>query len=200
MDQSQRKIFLYMTTTLDGYLSGPNNELDWFHPPSDQELVDDIVAILSSADTWLMGYPTAPGLIAYWAAVPNNPSASPADRAIARALAPLHAVVLSNKPVNLDLKNSELALIRGDQDLVDLARRLRIQPGKDIYIPGGVRTGQKFSRLGLVDEYILMVYPVAIGKGQPLFTSRTRLHLKYTKSYASGVVQLRYQPIAGESV
>ena len=59
------KIFLYMAMTFDGCLSGPNGELDWFDPSkTDKELHDDIVQIVSSAESWMMGYPTGPGLIA----------------------------------------------------------------------------------------------------------------------------------------
>lgn len=189
-----RKIILYMVMTLDGYLARPNNQLDWFHLPEEQDLISDIVAILDSADTWIMAYPTAPGMIAYWTAVPNNPSAPPAERVIAPSLNKMRVVVMSNTRVTLDLDNAELVILKKDQDLIDLITELKNRPGKDIYVPGGVRTAQKFARLGLVDEYILMVHPVVIGSGKPLFTSRTDLELVRVKPYRSGVVQLRYRP------
>ena len=62
-----RKVFLYMTMTFDGFFSGPNDELDWMVQTPDQELNDDIVALLKSADAGLMGFPTASGMIPYWA-------------------------------------------------------------------------------------------------------------------------------------
>ncbi len=193
-----RRIFLYMVMTLDGYLAGPQNELDWFHVPDERELVDDITHILDPADTWLMGYPTAPGMVAYWSAVPNNPSASFTDRAIANVVNRFHIVVLSNAGVQLNFKNSELLTVRSDRDLVAAAAELKGRSGKDIYIPGGVRTAQKFALLGLVDEYILFLQPIAIGSGKPLFTSRVGLELSFTKTYQSGVVQLRYHPRPSE--
>ncbi len=189
-----RKVFLYMTMTLDGYLAGPNDELDWFTPPADQQLVDDIVAIIAAADTGIMGYPTAPGMVAYWAGVPQNASASPAERAIAEVINQLHTVVLSNTQLELNMDNAELVVVKEDQDLITAVTRLKQRPGKDIGIPGGVRTAQKFSRLGLVDEYVLMVHPVAIGKGKPLFTKRMNLELVRVKPYPSGVVQVCYRP------
>ncbi len=64
----------------------------------------------------------------------------------------------------------------------------------DIYVPGGVRTAQNFSRLGLIDEYIMMVHPVAIGEGKRLFADRIKLELVSVKPYKSGVVQVRYRP------
>lgn len=60
-----RKLFIYMTMSLDGFLCGPHGELDWMLRTPDQELNDDIVAIISSADTGMMGYPTAVGMIPY---------------------------------------------------------------------------------------------------------------------------------------
>ncbi len=189
-----RRIFLYMVMTLDGYLAGLNDELDWFHVPEERELLDDIINILLPADTWIMGYPTAPGMISYWLAVPGNPSASYTDRAIAKVVNQFHTVVLSNTEVELNLDNSELVTVQNDRDLLDATVELKGRMGKDIYIPGGVRTAQKFARLGLVDEYILFVQPIAIGGGKPLFTSRVSLALSFAKTYQSGVVQLRYQP------
>ncbi len=187
-----RRAFLYMTMTLDGYLAGPNNELDWFTPSEDPQLVGDIVAIIGSADTGVMGYPTGPGMIAYWAGIEKDPNASLADHAIAGVISHLHTVVLSNAQVELSTKNAELLVVKDDSELIHAVTQLKQRPGKDIGIPGGVRTAQKFARLGLLDEYILMVHPVAIGAGKPLFTSRLNLELSFAKTYQSGVVQLRY--------
>jgi hypothetical protein len=78
-----RTVFLYMTMTCDGFFSGPNGELDWIGQTPDQELNDDIVALLKSADAGFMGYPTASGMIPYWANAAQNPSASKDELAIA---------------------------------------------------------------------------------------------------------------------
>lgn len=193
-DFKMRKVFLYMTMTLDGFIAGPNDELDWLMQTPDQELNDDIVALINSADTGIMGYPTASGMIPYWAGVLKDTSASPADRELAHVINKMHAIVFSNTEVKLDFNNSELLLVKSDNDLIDAVARLKRMPGKDIGVPGGVRTGQKFARLGLVDEYILMVHPVAIGDGKRLFTSKVDLELVSAKAYASGVVRIRYRP------
>ncbi len=67
-------------------------------------------------------------------------------------------------------------------------------------MPGGVRTAQRFTRLGLIDEYVLHVHPIAIGAGKPLFTQKTELQLISAKTYNSGVTRLRYQPRRSPSV
>jgi dihydrofolate reductase len=61
-------------------------------------------------------------------------------------------------------------------------------------VPGGVRTAQRFAQLGLIDEYVPQVHPIAIGSGHPLFTQQTELQLINAKAYDSGVIRLRYQP------
>ncbi len=65
-----RKLFLYMTTTLDGFIAGPKDELDWMVDTPDQALNDDIVALLGASDAGFLGYPVAQGMIPYWEASP----------------------------------------------------------------------------------------------------------------------------------
>jgi dihydrofolate reductase len=73
------------------------------------------------------------------------------------------------------------------------ARRRQGQ-GKDLGVPGGIRTAQAFVRLGLVDEYVLTVHPIALGSGKRVFTGKTCLELIDAKTYRSGVIRARYRP------
>jgi dihydrofolate reductase len=189
-----RKVFIYMNMTLDGFFCGPNGEIDWMLRTSDQELNDDTIAIIGSADTGIIGYPTAIGMIPYWANIEKDSSASPDDRKLAAVINKQHGVILSNTEARLDFANSELLVVKSDNELVEAVNRLKSQSGKNIGVPGGVRTAGKFARLGLVDEFLFMVHPVAIGSGKGLFTSRADLRLISTKSYASGVARLHYRP------
>jgi dihydrofolate reductase len=66
--------------------------------------------------------------------------------------------------------------------------------GKDLGVPGGIRTAQTFIRLGLVDEYVLTVHPVALGSGKRIFTGKTSLELIDARTYRSGVIRARYRP------
>jgi dihydrofolate reductase len=189
-----RKIILYMTMTFDGFVAGPDNDLDWFTPPMDDpEPGGDVVGIVNSVDTWIMGYPTAPGMVAYWRDAEKNEKTEEWEMAIARAVNKLHPIAISNKEEKVG-QGMELVVARDDDEFVKVVDEIKQRKGGDIYVPGGVRTGQKFARLGLVDEYIFMVHPVAIGEGKRLFTSKTRLELVSTKRYRSGVIQVRYTP------
>jgi dihydrofolate reductase len=183
-----------MTITLDGFIAGPGDELDWMVDVPDQALNDDIAALLGASDAGFLGYPVAQGMIPYWESVAADPSASPAGRDIAAAVNRLHRIIISNQPADLPWDNSELLVARDDNDLVAAITEFKQQPGDDLGVPGGVRTAQRFTRLGLIDEYVLQVHPIAIGAGKPLFTQKTELQLISAKTYDSGVTRLRYEP------
>ena len=189
-----RKVFLYMTMTCDGFFSGPDGELDWMSQSPDQELNDDTVALFQGFDSGFIGYPTASGMIPYWLNVAKTPSASKEERAIAQAVNQLHPLILSKKEEQLEWENTELLLVKSDNDLIEAVKKIKQQPGKDLGVPGGIRTAQTFVRLGLLDEYVLMVHPVAIGDGKRVFTDRVNLELVSAKTYKSGVMRVCYRP------
>lgn len=189
-----RKVFLSMTMTLDGFFARPHGELDWMSQTPDQELNDDIVAFFQGVDDGFIGYPTASGIIPYWLSVAQNPAASKEERAIAQAVNKLHSFIISRQEEKLEWKNTELLVVKSDHDLVEAVKKIKQQPGKDLGVPGGIRTAQTFVRLGLIDEYVLTVHPVTIGNGQRVFTDRTNLELVSSKTYPSGVMRLCYRP------
>jgi len=189
-----RKIYLYMTATLDGFIAGPDGELDWMLGTPDKALNDDTVALLRAADGGFLGYPVAQGMIPYWEGVAADPSASLASRAIADAVNRLHRIIISSQPADLPWHNAELVVARDDDELAAAVATVKHRPGGDLGLPGGVRTAQRFARLGLIDEYVLHVHPVAIGTGKPLFTQKANLELVSSKTYDCAVMQVRYRP------
>jgi len=193
-EDTMRKVFLYMTMTFDGFFAGPHGELDWMSQTPDQELTDDIVAFFQGIDRGFIGYPTALGMIPYWLNVAKNPSAPKEERALAQAVNALHPLILSNKEEKLGWENTELLVVKSDHDLVEAVKKLKQQPGKNLGVPGGIRTAQTFVRLGLIDEYVLMVHPVAIGNGQRVFTDKVNLELVSSRTYKSGVMRVSYRP------
>ena len=194
VQDTMRKVFLSMTMTFDGFFAGPHGELDWMSQTPDQELNDDIVAFFQGIDRGFIGYPTASGMIPYWLNVAKNPSASKAERAIAQAVNTLHPLIISRQEEKLEWENTELLVVKSDHDLVEAVKKIKQQPGKDLGVPGGIRTAQTFVRLGLIDEYVLMVHPVAIGYGKRIFTNRVSLELVSAKTYKSGVMRVCYRP------
>ena len=113
---------------------------------------------------------------------------------MAQAVNRLHAFILSRKAEKLEWENTQLLVVKSDHDLVEAVKKIKQQPGKDLGVPGGIRTAQTFVRLGLIDEYVLTVHPVTIGNGLRVFTDRTNLELVSSKTYPSGVMRLCYRP------
>jgi dihydrofolate reductase len=194
MEAKMRRLILYMTQTLDGFLSGPGDELDWMTFPPSEEQTRDVAELMNGADARVMGWPTAPGMVAYWEGVAVNPESPQWERDIAAAFNPVHLVAISTRDEVLDIANSELLVAKDDGELASAVDGLKCRPGRDVVAVGGVRTGQRFARLGLVDEYVLMVHPIAIGDGRPLFTRKTALHLVSATQYENGVVRMCYRP------
>jgi dihydrofolate reductase len=194
VEEPVRKVFLSMTMTCDGFFAGPHGELDWMPQTPDQELTDDVVAYFQGIDRGFIGYPTASGMIPYWLHVAKNPSASEGERAIAQAVNSLHPFVVSRQEEKIEWEHAELLVVKSDHELVEAVKKIKRQPGINLGVPGGIRTAQTFVRLGLIDEYVLMVHPVAIGNGQRIFIDRVNLELVSTKTYKSGVMRVCYRP------
>ncbi|MGH3292334.1 MAG: dihydrofolate reductase family protein [Trebonia sp.] len=187
-------LVLSMTMSLDGFFAGPNGELDWMTQAPDPEFNRDNVSFFDRFDRGFIGYPTAAGMIPYWHAVAGNPDASADARALAEAVNKLHAIIVSSKEESIPWDNAELLIAKTDDELADAVRAQKAKPGKDLGVPGGIRTARTFVRLGLVDEYVLTVHPVAIGDGQRVFTGKTNLTLTSSKTYPSGLVRATYRP------
>lgn len=189
-----RAVQLYMTMTLDGFVAGPQGELDWMTTAHDADLTADIVALMSGVDDAFMGYPTAAGMIGYWAGVARDPDASQASRDIAHAVSGTHTFAISRSPEQIDAPNAEVVVAPDDASLTAAVTAIKQRPGSDIGLPGGVRTARTFARLGLIDRYVLLIEPIAIGDGQRLFDQPTPLTRADVKPYQCGITRLIYLP------
>jgi dihydrofolate reductase len=188
------KLVLTMTMSLDGFFSGPNGELDWMTQATDPEFSQDNVSSFDRFDRGFIGYPTASGMLPYWLGVASNPQAPADQRALAQAVNRLRPILVSDREEPVPWANAELLVVHEDDQLASAVRREKEKPGKDLGVPGGIRTAQTLVRLGLVDEYVLTVHPVALGTGKRVFTGKTGLELIDAKTYRSGVVRARYRP------
>jgi len=194
-----RKVILYMNMTFDGFFN-----LDWMGPrpfTPDQELIDDNMARMrgsgeaatSGSGGAFVGYSFYRGMVSYWRNMEDSPESTESQRAMARAVNASHRIVISRAEEKLEGENAELLVVKSDQDLVAAVTRLKEQAGSDFALIGGVRTAQTFARLGLIDEYEVLVHPVAVGQGERVWTSRNDLSLVSVKAYPSGVMRVRYR-------
>jgi len=177
-----RKLIVSNVVSLDGFFEGPNHGLDWFVP--DEEFFEYAKDMLRAADTLLFGRVTYLHMANYW------PSA-PADE-IADKMNNLPKIVFSKTLQTVNWNNSRLV----SNNIQAEVTKLKQQPGKDMVVLGSARLASALLQMGLIDEYRIILSPVLIGRGNPLFQGireRIRLKLAATKVLGSGVVVLSYQ-------
>lgn len=188
-----RKVIVTMWVTLDGFVAGPNGEMDWVTSNYDEAMgkyEDDIV---SAADTLILGRETYQSFAGAWPRVPENPSASKGEIEYANKVNAMRKIVFSRTLDTVEWNNSTLV-----KDLIpEEIEKMKQRPGKDMLIYGSVSIVQTLTNLGLVDEYQLLVHPVILGGGKSLFQNiQDRVNLKLVKCDVTdaGIVRLYYQP------
>jgi dihydrofolate reductase len=209
-----RDLILKMSLTADGFVCGPNDEIDWIFATSDAEARAWTLATISDAGAHLMGSRTFQDMASFWpsstesfaapmndipkvvftskgAIVPQRKTTAGFDDATAaraaRGEAPLAPA---------DLGNWTTPRVMSD-DLATEIARLKAELGKPLVAHGGALFAQSLVRLGLVDEYRLAVHPIAIGRGKGLFATieaPRKLQLVETKSFPGGTVAKIYRP------
>ena len=182
-----RKIIVFENVTLDGFMAGPNGELDW--AIQDDEVTQNSKEGNDSIDTFLFGRVTYDMMASFWP-TPTGKSANPV---FADALNNTPKIVFSTTLKKADWQNTEVV-----QELTkDEILKLKQLPGENMMIFGSGTLVEQLTKLGLIDEYQLMLNPIVLGKGKPLFkdtTGRINLTLVQTKTFKSGIVLLQYQP------
>ncbi|MFL5625031.1 MAG: dihydrofolate reductase family protein [Ktedonobacteraceae bacterium] len=186
-----RKVIVTMWITLDGFIAGPNGEMDWVMVDDEMGKYED--DIVSSADTLMLGRVTYESFAGAWPKVPENPSVSEGEKEYARKLNAMRKIVFSKTLEKAEWNNSKLMR----EVIPEEIEEMKHEPGKDMLIYGSASIVQTLTNLGLIDEYQLLVHPVVLGSGKPLFKNikdRQNLKLIKTKTFPSGVVGLYYQP------
>jgi dihydrofolate reductase len=195
-DREMRKVIFKVETSLDGFIAGPNGEMDWAFPHvRTKENWQHVQDILDKVDTVLMSRVVYQEFKNYWPAVAHNPDSSESDKEFSKWLDKIPKIVFSKTLENLEWENARL--VRGDVGM-EIAI-LKQQQGKHLMMWGGAKFPQVLMQLGLIDEYWINVHPVALGRGKALFDGiEKRIPLKLLKSRAfeSGVVGHCYQPVS----
>ena len=182
-----RKVIYSMMVSLDGFIEGPNRELDWAIP--DEELHKFVNDQQSEIDTCLYGRRLYE-VMTYWETADKNPSAPEYELEFARIWKNMLKIVFSK---TLEQVQGNARLVRNN--IAAEITKLKQQPGKDLEL-GGATIASTFIQLGLIDEYRLFIHPVVLGRGTPFFPAlgdKVNLRLVETRTFGSGVVYLRYQ-------
>ncbi|MFZ0759163.1 MAG: dihydrofolate reductase family protein [Candidatus Sulfotelmatobacter sp.] len=177
-----RKVIVSNVASLDGFFESRSKELDWV--VTDAEFFDYAKGLLRTVDTLLFGRATYLHMASYWPTAPVDE--------IAEMMNNLSKVVFSRTLQEVEWNNSRLVAGRIHEEV----ERLKRQPGKDMVVFGSAMLASFLLSVGLVDEYRVILQPVLLGSGTPLFkdiAERTQLKLTEAKPFGSGVVLLRYQ-------
>jgi dihydrofolate reductase len=172
--------------SLDGFFEGPNKKFDWFAP--DGEFLDYAKDLLRTVDMILFGRITYEHMAAYWPSAPRDE--------IADAMNNLPKVVASRTLRKVEWNKSRL--LQGD--VAEEVPKLKQAPGKNIVIFGSATLASSLLQLGLIDEYRVILSPILLGGGNPMFTDmkqRIDLKLGKTKLLKSGVIVLYYEKNEG---
>jgi len=210
-----RKLILKMSISIDGFVGGPNGEIDWLLKTYDEGSTKWTMDIIRQAGVHIMGSRTFNDMKAYWP-YSTEPFAAPMNE-IPKIAFSKKGIIESDNPTTGALKDSiaqrdekgtmdksitspgeswlNAQILTGD--LAEEINRLKQQRGKLILAHGGAGFAQSLVKLNLIDEYHLLVHPVALGKGLPLFSALADpldLVLVSAIPFDSGAVAHVYRP------
>ncbi len=185
-----RKLFLHFAITADGVVSNVEQWVSFT-----DEAMKDGSAWHDTVDTIIFGNNNYAPLADYWQKAETSAD-SAAERAFARKVNDMHKLVLSHNDVELVWKNSELLRVKDNAAFKRAIAKLKDMSGKDIAVDSGEGTWRSFLKNDLWDGIDMLVHPLVIGNGKPLFASlpvKVPLRLVESKTYNNGVVNLRYE-------
>ncbi|WP_067966363.1 dihydrofolate reductase family protein [Nocardiopsis trehalosi] len=178
---TERKIVAGLFTSLDGVVEAPET---WHFPYMDEEMGAAVGQMHAEADTLLMGRVTYEAFASVW---PHQTGP------LADAINGIRKLVASSTLSEAGWNNAAVI----DGDVIAAVKELKRQPGKNVSLSGSISLTRALLEAGLLDELRLLVHPIVLGTGQRLFpegTVRTPLALVRSATYASGVMDLTYQP------
>jgi dihydrofolate reductase len=182
-----RKIILDVAVTLDGFIEGPNGEIDWLASEEATDFGNILFGILDGVDAVFYGR------VSYekWGNYAPPKNANPKLKAAYDLLHSKQKYVFSNSKSG----DSSRAIFI-NSDIEEKVSEIKRQPGENIWLYGGGKLITTFVNSGLIDVYRLAVYPVILGSGKPLFSGireGVKLRLLEAEPFGSGVTLLSYE-------
>ncbi|WXH27550.1 putative protein YyaP [Myxococcus stipitatus] len=191
-EPASRRLFVSLIVSLDGYIEGPNHELDWFldGDPQFEQYCDEMLDSVGGA---LYGRRSYELMVRYWPDAETT-ARTARDRSFAGKMNALPKVVLSRTLEHASWRNTRIVR----DDVLETLTALKREPGKPLVAWAGAGLVGTLARLGLVDEYRLIVHPVLLGGGTPWFRdipgTHTLNHVRTTQLGKSLTV-LCYEPV-----
>ncbi len=184
-----RKIISFMHISLDGFVAGPNGEMNWVKV--DDEIFDYVGKRISEGDTSLYGRVTYDMMESYWPTAGDKPNATKHDIEHSKWYSKVHKVVLSKTMKGTSPANTTII----SDNITDRINEIKQSGSKDILLFGSPSATHSLIELNLIDGYWLFVNPVILGQGIPLFkdmNNKIDLKLLNTHQFTSGVIELNY--------
>ncbi len=191
-----RKIISFMHLSLDGFVAGPNGEMDWIK--ADEEIFDYVGKRISEGDTALYGRVTYEMMENYWPTAADKPTASRHDIEHSKWYSKVHKIVLSTTMKDAGLTNTKIISDHLSDRIHEIKQSGPATGGngsKDILLFGSPTATHSLIQLNLIDGYWLFVNPIILGRGIPLFADikeKIKLQLLNTKQFTCGVTELNY--------
>ncbi|KAB2947240.1 MAG: hypothetical protein MPEBLZ_00508 [Candidatus Methanoperedens nitroreducens] len=186
-----RKIIASKFYTLDGLMSDPEDKMEWVLGIFNDEMGKYESDLYDNADTLLLGKTTYKIFEGYWPTAASHPATSQGDIEMAHKINNITKIVFSHSMEGVEWKNSKLLREINPEEIV----KMKQGKGKNILVIGSASIVQQLTNLGLIDEYHLLLHPVVLGIGKPLFKDIRQKHdlkLLEAKTFSNGVVMLRY--------
>ncbi|MGC4958983.1 dihydrofolate reductase family protein [Actinomadura citrea] len=182
-----RKFKLQVQVSADGYMAGPNGEMDWMTFPWTDDIGRYIDALMRPVDCIVLGRRLAEGFIPAWESGPEGETQEAIDQ-----MNNTPKVVISNGLTESPWKNAEVA----GGDLTEIVNGLKARPGGDLIAYGGGTLVRDLIARGLLDDLYLFVNPTAIGSGMPVFPEGDyqRLDLVESRLFDCGIAAMHYTP------
>lgn len=183
------KLYVFNFITLDGFFEGPNRNISWHNV--DGEFNDFAIAQLNATECLLFGRVTYDLMASYW---PTS-AALADDPIVAGKMNGLPKVVFSRTLSKAEWNNTRLV----KENIGEEISKLKEKPGKDLAVFGSANLSLTLLRLGLIDEFRIIVNPVVLGKGRSMFEGvpgQIRLKLLNMRAFQSGNVLLSYRPVS----
>jgi dihydrofolate reductase len=181
-----RKLVYWVHQSVDGFIEGPSGEFDW--PVVGPELSAYSFELTDRADAFLYGRKVWE-MMSYWWPRAEELSQDPHDLAFAPVWRRTPKIVISRT-----LESAEYGARVIGRDLAAEVAGLKAQPGRELLLTGGAGAAAALTELGLIDEYQVVVHPVVLGGGAPVFPGKERLDLRLveTRAFDGRSVLLRY--------
>lgn len=184
-----RKLKLQVQMSVDGFIAGPNGEMDWMVWNWDDALKNYVATLTEPVDCIVMGRKLAEGFIPHWRAAAQIENE---EQRFAKKMSETPKVVFTKTLESTDWSNAVLA--KGN--LADEINALKNQAGGDVIVYGGGLFVSSLIKAGLIDEYHLFVNPSILGNGMPIFqdlTAKQGLIVKQAQGFDCGITVLCYE-------